>query len=122
LRRLSGWAALAREWDYCWPTIDERDVLEIVDGRHPVVEQMLRASAGIQAPQAFVPNDSLLSGDDTQIALITGPNMAGKSTYIRQVALIALMGQIGCWVPDSQPLSSTNTSLSRSSTTCFLTR
>ena len=49
--------------------------------------------------QAFVPNDTLLACNDAQIALITGPNMAGKSTYIRQVALIALLAQVGCWVP-----------------------
>jgi DNA mismatch repair protein MutS len=98
---LGGWARLAREWDYCRPELDEGDDLEIVDGRHPVVEQMLRqpASGAIGGAQAFVPNDTALSSDDAQIALITGPNMAGKSTYIRQVALIALLAQVGCWVP-----------------------
>jgi DNA mismatch repair protein MutS len=99
---LAGWALLAREWDYCRPTLDESDILEIVDGRHPVVEQMLRSpdvSPARGASAAFVPNDTSLTCDDTQIALITGPNMAGKSTYIRQVALITLLAQVGCWVP-----------------------
>jgi DNA mismatch repair protein MutS len=97
---LAGWSVLAREWDYCRPEIDESDVLDIVDGRHPVVEQMLRSpDAAPGGAQAFVPNDTSLSGDSAQIALVTGPNMAGKSTYIRQVALIALLGQLGCWVP-----------------------
>src|SRR5690606_14487393 len=70
-------------------------------GRHPVVEQMLKSpeAAARGAGSAFVPNDTGLAGSDAQIALITGPNMAGKSTYIRQVALITLLAQIGCWVP-----------------------
>jgi len=97
---LSGWAVLAREWDYCRPELDESDVLEIAEGRHPVVEQMLKSERnGLAGMQSFVPNDALLASDDAQILLITGPNMAGKSTYIRQVALIALLAQIGCWVP-----------------------
>lgn len=99
---LVGWALLAREWEYCRPALDEGDVLEIVEGRHPVVEQMLRAldtATARGASAGFVPNDTLLSCDDAQIALLTGPNMAGKSTYIRQVALITLMAQVGCWVP-----------------------
>jgi DNA mismatch repair protein MutS len=99
---LAGWALLAREWDYCRPMLDEGDVLEIHDGRHPVVEQMLKApdaSLARGTSGAFVPNDTLLACDDAQIALLTGPNMAGKSTYIRQVALITLLAQVGCWVP-----------------------
>ncbi len=99
---LAGWAALARDWEYCRPVLDEGDVLEIVGGRHPVVEQVLKSPDATLArgmSHAFVPNDTLLACDDAQIALITGPNMAGKSTYIRQVALITLLAQVGCWVP-----------------------
>lgn len=95
-----GWAKLALEWDYCKPSIDNGDALEIDHGRHPVVEQMLNEDQiGLAGSHSFVPNDTWLKSSNEQIALITGPNMAGKSTYIRQVALITLMGQIGCWVP-----------------------
>ncbi|HZZ56828.1 MAG TPA: DNA mismatch repair protein MutS, partial [Opitutaceae bacterium] len=91
---LGGWADLAREWDYCRPELSDADDLLIEDGRHPVVEQMLRGTG-----PGFVPNGTELAAEGPQIALITGPNMAGKSTYIRQVALIALLAHIGCWVP-----------------------
>ncbi|AHF89469.1 DNA mismatch repair protein MutS [Opitutaceae bacterium TAV5] len=98
---LAGWAALARDQDYVCPEIDDSDVLDIAEGRHPVVEQMLKnpAASAARGAQSFVPNDTQLSSSDAQLALITGPNMAGKSTYIRQVALITLLAQIGCWVP-----------------------
>jgi len=98
---LAGWAGLAREWNYCRPELDEGERLEIIDGRHPVVEQMLRSPEArpAGAEPAFVPNDTQLACDEAQIMLLTGPNMAGKSTYIRQVALITLMAQIGSWVP-----------------------
>ena len=97
---LAGWAAIARDWAYCRPEIDGGETIEIADGRHPVVEQgFTPAQGGAGAAQAFVPNDTDLACDDAQIALITGPNMAGKSTYIRQVALIVLMAQVGSWVP-----------------------
>jgi len=76
---------------YTRPLVDEGDVLEIVGGRHPVVEHSL-------PPGQFVANDTSL-GPDTRVMLLTGPNMAGKSTYLRQVALIVLMAQIGSFVP-----------------------
>jgi DNA mismatch repair protein MutS len=97
---LAGWAVLAREWDYCRPELSEGDELTINDGRHPVVEQMMKTERlGLAGSYTFVPNDTALSASGAQIQLITGPNMAGKSTYIRQVALITLMAQVGCWVP-----------------------
>ena len=99
---LAGWALLARECGYCRPVLDEGDGLEIIEGRHPVVEQVLRSADTVTArgaTGAFVPNDTVLSCDDAQIVLLTGPNMAGKSTYIRQVALITLLAQVGCWAP-----------------------
>jgi DNA mismatch repair protein MutS len=102
---LIGWGRLAREWDYCQPKVDASDSLSIEQGRHPVVEQMMRGERlGLAGTHAFVPNDCELhsKGPDSehpQIALITGPNMAGKSTYIRQVALLVLMAQSGAWVP-----------------------
>ena len=77
---------------YCCPTVDDSGVIEIIDGRHPVVEKM--------RPDAlFVPNDTYMGQSENRAAIITGPNMAGKSTYMRQVALIVLMAQIGSFVP-----------------------
>ena len=102
---LIGWGVLAREWDYCKPSVNSSDELHIDQGRHPVVEQMLRNQRlGLAGTHAFVPNDCKLCSFSQnnavpQIALITGPNMAGKSTYIRQVALLVLMAQSGAWVP-----------------------
>ena len=77
---------------YVRPTVDDSDVLEIVDGRHPIIEQLPDA-------EPFVPNSALLNTTSDQVMLITGPNMAGKSTYIRQVATIAVMAQMGSFVP-----------------------
>jgi DNA mismatch repair protein MutS len=96
---LRGWADLSREANWCQPVVDDSDILEIAQGRHPVVERMLQARPGAGS---FVPNDTRLAGSGEQIALLTGPNMAGKSTYIRQVALIALLAHLGCWVPATQ--------------------
>ncbi|WP_409969996.1 DNA mismatch repair protein MutS [Bengtsoniella intestinalis] len=79
---------------YCRPTVDESGTIDIHQGRHPVVEQMLRDSL-------FVPNDTFMGKTDQRCAIITGPNMAGKSTYMRQVALMVLMAQMGSFVPAS---------------------
>ena len=95
-----GWAELARERDYCKPDVNSSDSIDIEEGRHPVVEQMLKSNRfGISMGRSFVPNNTHLCSSEEQIALITGPNMAGKSTYIRQIALITLMAQTGCFVP-----------------------
>ncbi len=85
-------AAVAVQRGYCRPEILLTSEISITDGRHPVVEQMLTDSL-------FVPNDTQLGAQDNQICIITGPNMAGKSTYMRQVALIVLMAQMGSFVP-----------------------
>lgn len=86
-------AKAAKKWQFVRPLVDESDLLEIHEGRHPLVERMIgRAS--------FIPNDTLLS-KQKQMMLITGPNMAGKSTYIRQVALIVILAQMGSFVPAS---------------------
>ena len=92
LDALCSLAAVAVKNNYCCPVVDESGVIEIHDGRHPVVEQMRRDSM-------FVPNDTYMGEKDDRVAIITGPNMAGKSTYMRQVALITLMAQIGSFVP-----------------------
>ncbi|MCX7622249.1 MAG: DNA mismatch repair protein MutS [Thermomicrobium sp.] len=85
-------AEVAVERRYARPVVDESSVIEIVGGRHPVVETTIE-------PGRFVPNDTRLDADDEQIVILTGPNMAGKSTYLRQVALIVLLAQIGSFVP-----------------------
>lgn len=85
-------AAVAIENNYVCPNMNDNTAIEIVDGRHPVVEKMLTDSP-------FVPNDTRLDCGENRCAIITGPNMAGKSTYMRQVALICLMAQIGSFVP-----------------------
>ena len=92
LDMLCSFATVALNNNYCCPTVDLSDEIEISEGRHPVVEQLLDG-----AP--FVPNDTKLNNREQQIAVLTGPNMAGKSTYMRQVALIVLMAQIGSFVP-----------------------
>jgi DNA mismatch repair protein MutS len=92
---LGAFAHRARVRDYCRPVIDEGDDLEIRDGRHPVLEEL-------QRDPPFVPNDCLLDSDEKRVILLTGPNMGGKSTYLRQVALITLMAHAGSFVPARQ--------------------
>ena len=91
----TGLAEAAVENRYVRPTLDEGNAIRVLNGRHPVVERVLDTGA-------YVPNDVDLSNDDTRVLVLTGPNMAGKSTYIRQVAIITLMAQIGCFVPASE--------------------
>lgn len=86
-------ATVANTNNYCRPSINNDGRIRIADGRHPVVEQMLKLP--------FVPNDTLLDERDNRCAIITGPNMAGKSTYMRQTALITIMAQMGSFVPAS---------------------
>jgi DNA mismatch repair protein MutS len=88
---LAGLAKIAVDNNYVKPEIDESDQLQIIEGRHPVIEKLVL--------EPFIPNDTDLDLHNNQIFLITGPNMAGKSTYLRQVALITIMAQIGSFVP-----------------------
>ena len=89
---LASLAVVAVKNNYCCPVVDDSGVIEIHDGRHPVVERVLKDAL-------FVPNDTYMGEKENRVAIITGPNMAGKSTYMRQVALITLMAQIGSFVP-----------------------
>ncbi len=89
---LCSFARVAADNQYCMPQVDLSDAIEIAEGRHPVVEKTLKNSL-------FVPNDTRMDGGENLCAIITGPNMAGKSTYMRQVALIVLMAQMGSFVP-----------------------
>ena len=95
LDALQSLAEVARRDDWVRPSLDESERIEIRGGRHPVVERLLQRSGGDE----FVPNDCELDPAGTRILLITGPNMAGKSTYLRQVAVLALLAQIGSFVP-----------------------
>lgn len=92
---LAALADVASAKNYCKPAVDDGDVIHIRDGRHPVVEDLMPRGE-------FVPNDTLLEGTAAALQIVTGPNMAGKSTYLRQVALITLMAQTGGYVPAAE--------------------
>ncbi len=89
---LSSFATVATDLNYVMPIVDNSGEINIKEGRHPVIEKMLPAGS-------FIPNDTYLNKEEDRLSIITGPNMAGKSTYMRQVALIVLMAQIGSFVP-----------------------
>ena len=91
---LAGLAATARRWGYVRPVMREDGVVRIREGRHPVVEQILAGGA-----EPFVPNDLEIGGAEGTFMVLTGPNMAGKSTYLRQAALLCLLAQVGSFVP-----------------------
>ena len=91
---LVSFATVAEDMNYVKPEVDNGGVIDIKEGRHPVIEKMISNSN-------FVPNDTYLDEEGNRLAIITGPNMAGKSTYMRQVALITLMAQVGSFVPAS---------------------
>src|SRR5574344_1970170 len=91
---LCSFANVAEDFNYIMPQVDNSGVIDIKDGRHPVIEKMLPSGS-------FVSNDTYIDKDNNRLSIITGPNMAGKSTYMRQVALITLMAQIGSFVPAS---------------------
>lgn len=91
---LSSFANISAKNNYSRPTVDYSDVIEIKEGRHPIIESILQNTP-------FVANNTLIEPQNNKISIITGPNMAGKSTYMRQVALIVIMAQIGCFVPAS---------------------
>lgn len=90
---LHSFAELSRESKYCRPEINDSLIIDIKQGRHPVIEKQLPAG------EEYVPNDVVLDSGDIQIIIITGPNMSGKSAILRQTALIVLLAQIGCFVP-----------------------
>ena len=92
---LTSFATVAEDLNYCMPEVDDSGILDIKGGRHPVIDKML--GTGI-----FVENDTYLDKEENRLSIITGPNMAGKSTYMRQVALITLMAQVGSFVPASE--------------------
>ena len=92
---LASFAQVAEDMNYCMPVVKDNGIINIKEGRHPVIEKMIGSGN-------FVPNDTYLDKEGDRLAIITGPNMAGKSTYMRQVALITLMAQVGSFVPATE--------------------
>ena len=92
---LASFATVAEDMNYCMPIVDNDGKIEIKEGRHPVIEKMLPTGS-------FIDNDTYMDNEENRLSIITGPNMAGKSTYMRQVALITLMAQIGSFVPATE--------------------
>jgi DNA mismatch repair protein MutS len=90
---LMSFAETAESDNYCMPEVNDSDKIEIIEGRHPVIEHFLPAG------ERYIPNDTLIDPESDQILIITGPNMSGKSSYLRQVGLIVLLAQIGSFVP-----------------------
>ena len=89
---LASFAQVAEDMNYCMPEVNDTGIIDIKNGRHPVIEKIMGVGT-------FVENDTYLDKNENRLAIITGPNMAGKSTYMRQVALITLMAQVGSFVP-----------------------
>ncbi len=98
----SALASVAKKYDYIKPAVSDSDVIEIVDGRHPVIERLISVQGLSLMDDKFIPNNVLMDSVENRLLIITGPNMAGKSTYMRQVALIILMAQMGSFVPASK--------------------
>jgi DNA mismatch repair protein MutS len=96
---LGDFAQLAAERHYCRPQFDTSSDIEIIAGRHPVIEQQDLSGHDLSGNHRFVPNDLYLNSTTHTLLLVTGPNMGGKSTYLRQTALIVIMAQMGCFVP-----------------------
>ena len=89
---LASFAQVAEDMNYCMPEVNDTGIIDIKNGRHPVIEKIMGVGT-------FVENDTYLYKNENRLAIITGPNMAGKSKYMRQVALITLMAQVGSFVP-----------------------
>ncbi|HTZ17575.1 MAG TPA: DNA mismatch repair protein MutS [Dissulfurispiraceae bacterium] len=95
-------ASVAKKYDYVRPTVSDGDIIEITDGRHPVIERLISVKGLSLMDEKFIPNNAFLDASENRLLVITGPNMAGKSTYMRQISLIILMAQIGSYVPASK--------------------